>query len=282
MNLFELNHVSKRYGDFYLQDITFSLPAGGIMGLVGENGAGKSTVIKLILDMVRPDSGSISVLGKSNQVDFDKTKQDIGVVLDEACFPDFFTGNHINRIMQDAYRNWEESVFFHHLHRFSLPKDEPFKSFSRGMRMKLNIAVALSHHAKLLLLDEATSGLDPIIRDEILELLYDFVSDETHGVLLSSHIVSDLEKICDYLTVLHRGRLVLSQEKDRLLEQYGHIKCSQTELKALPPNAIAYVCTGSFGAQALVIREKMPSDFPMEKPGIEDLLLLMAKGESQQ
>ena len=201
MNAIEVKNLTKKYTDFTLDNVSFTLPMGCIMGLIGENGAGKSTTIKLLLDAITRDSGEISILGKSNKDNFKATKEDLGVVLDEAHFPESINPKQVNAIMKNTYTNWNENTFFNYMKKFDLPLKKSFKDFSRGMRMKLMIAVALSHDAKLLILDEATSGLDPIVRDEILELFYEFTREEDHSILISSHIVSDLEKLCDYRCV---------------------------------------------------------------------------------
>lgn len=277
MNALELKNVSKAYRDFQLGDISFVLPSGCIMGLIGENGAGKSTTIKLILDMVRRDSGEISILGKDNQNDFCRVKEEIGVVLDEAYFPESITAREVNAIMKHTYHHWDESQYFDYLRRFSLPDKKSFKEFSRGMKMKLAIAVALSHHARLLILDEPTSGLDPIVRDEIVDLFYEFTREESHSILISSHIVSDLEKLCDYIAFLHRGKLLFCEEKDRLLEQYGILRCSKSEFQSIPSGAVGGFRDSGYGIEALVERQKIPFGLAVDTPGIEDIIVFMAK-----
>ena len=220
LNAIEIKGLVKEYPGFRLGGLDLTLPSGSIMGLVGENGAGKSTTIKLIMNAVRKDSGAVSVLGTDNQsAAFNDVKESIGVVLDEAYFPEMLNANDVGRIMANTYRNWEPDTYESYVQRFSLPQDKAFRDYSRGMRMKLAIAVALSHQAKLLILDEATSGLDPMVRDEILDIFNEYTRQEDRSILLSSHIVSDLEKICDYIAFLHKGQLVLCEEKDRLLEE---------------------------------------------------------------
>ena len=199
MNALELKNVSKSFSGFCLDNINLTLPSGCIMGLIGENGAGKSTTIKLILDMLHKDSGTITILGKDNVEDIALTKEDVGVVMDEVGMPECLTAKQIGNVMKHTFRNWNEDEYVRLLQKLSLPDNKPFKDFSRGMKMKLGIAVALSHGAKLLLLDEPTSGLDPVVRDEVVDMFYDFTRDENHSILISSHIVSDLEKLCDYV-----------------------------------------------------------------------------------
>ncbi|HOO27497.1 MAG TPA: ABC transporter ATP-binding protein [Lachnospiraceae bacterium] len=222
MNAIEINGLKKKYSDFTLEDISFSLPEGSILGLVGENGAGKSTTINLIMNAVSRDGGTVTVLGTDNRSEeFKKTKEDIGIVLDEAYFPPVISPVNVNSIMKYTYQNWDEHKFFGYLKKFALPEKKKFKDFSRGMKMKLAIAAALSHDPRLLILDEATSGLDPIIRDEILDIFKEFAAKENHSILLSSHIVSDLEKLCDYIAFIHAGKLVFCEKKEVVLDKYA-------------------------------------------------------------
>ena len=211
-NAIEIRGLTKRYKDFALEDLNLSLPAGCVLGLVGENGAGKSTTIRLIMDALERDSGTVKVLGVDNQSQaFLDVKGEIGVVLDETYVPEVITAKQMGKIMAGTFKNWDQAAYDGWLERFRLPRDKKFKDYSRGMTMKLGIAAALSHHAKLLLLDEATGGLDPMVREELLEVFADFAAQDGHAVLLSSHIVSDLERICDYIAFLHKGRLLLCE-----------------------------------------------------------------------
>ncbi len=222
MNAIELSHIHKSLGGFSIQDLSLTVPSGTICGLVGENGAGKSTTIRLMMNALTPDSGSARVLGvDAASPEFREVKEDVGVVLDEAYFPETLTAVQVGRVMAETYRRWEQKRYEDFLDRFQLPGKKRFKDFSRGMKMKLSIAVALSHQPRLLVLDEATSGLDPIVRDEVLEIFNEFTREEDHSILISSHILSDLEKLCDYIAFLHQGRLLFCDEKDRLLETYG-------------------------------------------------------------
>ncbi len=221
-NAIEIKGLGKNYRDFSLKDISFSLPEGSILGLVGENGAGKSTTINLIMNAISRDSGTVTVLGTDNQSkDFLQVKEDIGVVLDEAYFPAVISAANVNSIMKYTYRNWNEQEYFLYLKKFDLPQKKMFKDYSRGMKMKLAIAVALSHGSRLLVLDEATSGLDPIVREEILDIFKEFSANAEHSILLSSHIVSDLEKLCDYIAFIHKGKLLFCEKKEKLLEDYA-------------------------------------------------------------
>lgn len=282
MNAIEIKGLTKEYSDFRLDDINLVLPSGSIMGLVGENGAGKSTTIKLIMNAISRNAGEISVLGVDNQSkEFALTKEDIGIVLDEAYFPEVMSPKNVAKVMKKTYKRWDDTVYRCYIEQFSLPMDKAFKDFSRGMKMKLAIAVALSHNPKLLILDEATSGLDPMVRDEILDIFNDFTREEDHSILLSSHIVSDLEKICDYIAFLHKGKLVLCEEKDRLLEEYAMAKLSEQELNQLPKDAILGTKRGEYGAEALVLRSQMPKSLKLEHTTLEDIILFLAKGGSQ-
>ena len=283
MNAIEIKGLEKRYDGFQLGSFDLTLPSGCIMGLVGENGAGKSTTIKLIMNATGRDAGEISVLGVDNRsAGFRDVKEDIGVVLDEAYFPEVMSARNVGKVMALTYKNWDAAAFEGYLKKFSLAPDKIFKDYSRGMRMKLAIAAALSHGAKLLILDEATSGLDPMARDELLDIFNDFTRDENCSILLSSHIVSDLEKICDYIAFLHRGRLVLCEEKDRLLEEYALIRLTEERLRELPEESIISRRASSYGTEALVLRCGIPAAIPTEHTSLEDIILFLAKGDERK
>ncbi len=278
-NAIEITGLTKKYKSFTLDNISLSLPSGCVMGLIGENGAGKSTIIKLIFNTIKRDSGEIKVLGRDNRDRFEQVKQDVGVVLDEACFPDCVKLRDIDAIMRNIYKSWSKKQFDSYCEKFSLPRDKKFKSFSRGMKMKTSIAVALSHGAKLLVLDEATSGLDPIIRDEILDIFNEFTRDEEHSILVSSHIISDLEKICDYIAFIHKGKLKFCEEKDALLERYWVIHCGEEAFRALPHNRIAGYKKSKYEVEALITDGAMPNGILAERPSIEDIMLFMSRGD---
>lgn len=277
----ECKGVTKYYDGFTLDHISFTLPSGCIMGLIGENGAGKSTTMKLILDLIRRDEGEITILGESTPKGILSVKEDIGVVLDECCFPEILTVKNVNAIMRGIYKNWDEQVFFQKVREFSLPVKKRLKDFSKGMKMKLTIACALSHHARILLMDEPTGGLDPVVRDEILESFLEFIQDEEHSILLSSHIISDLEKICDYITLIHKGKILLCEPKDHLLEQYGVLKGSAEELNTIDSAAIVGTRVNQFGAEALVLREKVRGSHIIDPATLEDIMLFHIKGNAQ-
>ncbi|MBD5160450.1 MAG: ABC transporter ATP-binding protein [Oscillibacter sp.] len=283
-NAIEIRGLCKRYKDFALENLNLDLPYGCVLGLVGENGAGKSTTIRLIMDALERDAGTVSVLGTDNRSRaFQDLKEDIGVVLDETFVPEVMSARQLGKVMAGTYRNWDQAAYDGWLKKFQLPLDKKFKDYSRGMTMKLGIAAALSHHARLLLLDEATGGLDPMVREELLEVFADFAAQETasgHAVLLSSHIVSDLERICDYIAFLHKGKLVLCEEKDVLLDRYGILKCSKEQLANIPEEAIHGKRVGTYGVEALVEREFMPRDVVVDRANLEDIILYMVKGET--
>ena len=283
MNAIELSHICKDFGSFAIQDLTLAVPTGTICGLVGENGAGKSTTIRLLCGALRPDSGTASVLGVDvSSPEFLAAKEDIGVVLDEAYFPESLNAVQVGKILAATYRRWYQSLYEGYLKRFDLPGNKQFKDYSRGMRMKLAIAAALSHHPKLLVLDEATAGLDPIVRDEILDIFNDFTREEDHSILISSHILSDLEKLCDYIAFLHQGRLLFCEEKDRLLEEYGIFSDTTAQLECLLPEAIvAREPNGYGGVRALVRRELAPVGWQLEPASVEDIILFLVKGAKQ-
>lgn len=274
MNALEIKDLRKSRGDFSLDGISLTLPSGCIMGLIGENGAGKTTTIKLVLDMLRRDGGSVRILGRDSA---ELTRDDIGVVLDEVGLPACLNARQVDRIMQKMYSHWSSDEFFAYLKRLNVPEDRDFSKLSRGMKMKLGIACALSHGAKLLILDEATSGLDPVVRDEVTDMLIDFTRSEEHSVLISSHIVSDLEKICDYIAFLHNGRLILCEEKDRLYEQYGIIRCDEKTFEAIDPAAVIGKRGSAYCVEAIVRRDNVPDGLSILPVGIEELFVFMVK-----
>ena len=277
MNALEIRNLTKSYPDFTLDNFNLTLPSGCIMGLVGENGAGKSTTIKLILDMIHKDSGSVTILGKDNGDNMKLTKEDIGVVLDEVGITECLTVDQVGTVMKHTFQNWNDEEFSRLVQKLALPDEKQFKEFSRGMKMKLGIAIAMSHNSKLLILDEATSGLDPVVRDEVVEMFNEFTRDESHSILMSSHIVTDLEKLCDYIVFLHKGKLLLCEEKDLLLEEYGLVHCSIDEFQTIPSNAVKYKKENVYGVEAMVLRNAVPSDIRISPISIEELFVFMVK-----
>lgn len=282
-NAIEVRNLSKQFEKFKLQDVSFNLPKGCIMGLIGENGAGKSTTIRLIMNSLKMDSGTICVLGTDNQDEaFQQIKNDIGIMMDEAYFPAVINTQIVDKMMASIYKNWSTEIFYEYVKKFDLPESRPFKEYSRGMKMKLSIAVALSHDPKLLILDEATSGLDPVVRDEILDIFNDFTRNPEHSILISSHILSDLEKICDYIAFIHKGRLVFCEEKDRLSEQYGLLSCGWKDLEDIPHEAVCSKRSSDYGVTCLVRRDLISPAFDVQNATIEDIMLYQVKGESRK
>ena len=281
MNAIELKQVKKRYGDFALNDVNICLPQGCVLGLIGENGAGKSTLIRMMCGMCKPDGGEVVVLGEraGRSAAFTRVKQDIGVVLDEACLPDELTAPQIAQCMRGIYTHWDDEVLGGFMRRFALPEDKAVRHYSRGMKMKLAIAAAMSHHAKLLLLDEATSGLDPVVRDDILDVFNEYTRQENHSVLISSHIVSDLEKICDYVVFIHKGNVILSEEKDRLLEKYALLAMERAQYDAMPKEGVRRMLDAHGTVRVRMEREYVPHGMPLERLGLEDMMLMIEKGE---
>jgi len=278
-NVLELNDVTKDYGDFKLNHISFAIPQGCICGFIGQNGAGKTTTIKLILDILKSDSGEIKVFGQ-NMEENPGIKEDIGVVYDEMGFHDFLTARDINVIMKNIYTNWDEEIFFDYLKKFSLPTQKRCGSFSRGMRMKLQIAVALSHQAKLLIMDEPTSGLDPIVRNEILTIFQEYIMEENHTILLSSHITGDLERIADMVIFIDGGNIILKGNKDELMETHGLLKCKKSETSAIDKNDVVSERPSAFGVEMLVKdKKKCIKKYPdavIEQVSLEDMMLYYA------
>lgn len=276
-NVIELEHVSKDYGDFKLDDVSFTVPEGSVCGFIGQNGAGKTTTINLILDVIRRDSGEVRVFGENVDENSAGLREDIGVVFDEMGFHEFMTGKDINIMMKNIYKNWDEEAFFGYLKQFALPAKKKCGAFSRGMRMKLQIAVALSHHAKLLVMDEPTSGLDPIVRNEMMNIFRDFVVEEDHTILLSSHITGDLEKLADEVVFIDGGRIVLAGNKDEMLEKHGILKCKKDEVEKISKSLIVSAEVGSFGAEVMVndrkAAQKLYPDMVIEPAALEQIMI---------
>lgn len=280
-NALTISGLTKSYKDFVLDHVSFTVPSGSIVGLIGENGAGKSTTINAVLGLIQKESGHVSILGHE-EIDSD-TREQIGVVFDGSNYPEILSPKKINRVMKHIYHSWDEQTYFRLLKNFLLPVDKQIKQFSKGMKMKLAISVAFSHHSKLLILDEATSGLDPVIRDDILDMLLEFVQNDECSILVSSHITSDLEKIADYIVFIHEGKVIFSKPKDELIEQYGIIKCGAAQFDALEREDIIVYRKMDYEWQVLISdREKMQKKYPkaMIVPAtIDEMMLLYVKGE---
>ena len=282
MNALELQGLTKKYRDFTLGPLDLTVPGGTICGLIGENGAGKSTTIRLILDMVQRDGGTVTILGRDNRDDPVGIKEEIGVVMGSDGIPLCLNAVQLGKVMAGIYRSWDPAFYADLCRKFGLPGKKQYKDYSTGMKMKLCMAVALSHHPKLLLLDEATNGLDPVVRDQVTDLLLDFARDEDHSILISSHIVSDLEKLCDTVAFLHEGRLLLWEDKDTLREEYALWQGTAAQLAQLDPGAVYGRRVTPYGVSALVRREKMPAGARLAPVSIEELFVMMVKGENAQ
>lgn len=278
-NALEIKGLCKQYAGFALQNVDFVLPRGCVMGFIGENGAGKTTTIKAVLNLIRRDAGEIKVLGLDNLAEERAFKERIGVVLEDGSFLNTLSARGVDKLMGKAYQNWRSEQFFGYVRRFGMDEKKLIKEYSKGMRMKIAIAAALSHEAELLLMDEPTSGLDPIVRDEVLDLFYDFMQDDGHAILLSSHITSDLDKIADYITFIHEGRILLTERRDELLDTHGVLKCTADQLESLDKDAVRAKRVGAFGCEALVRRSGVPANWPVEPVNVEQVMLFMTRGE---
>lgn len=279
----ELKEVSKHYDDFTLDKISFTVPQGSIVGLIGENGAGKSTTINAILGLIKKDHGTITMLGKS---DIDAVcKDNLGVVFDGNNYPDVLTPIQLGNVFENIYGTWDKKKYMELLDKFKLPLNKKIKDFSKGMKMKYSISVAFSHYSKLLILDEATSGLDPIMRDEILDMFLDFIQDEEHSILVSSHITSDLEKVADYIVFIHDGKIVFQKPKDELLENYGIIKCGAKLFDEMDKKEIIAYRKQDYEWQVLVNnRQSAQKKYPntmIVPASIDEIMLMYVKGETR-
>lgn len=274
MNAIELNNVCKSFDGFKLNNVSFNLPTGCILGLIGENGAGKSTTIKLILDVLNLQKGSINVFGKDHkQLD----KNDVGVVNDDFGMPDCLNAFQLEDVMSNIFSNWNHDEFVRLCNLLNIPTDKKYKDLSMGNKMKIRIVVAMSHNASLLILDEPTNGLDPVVRDEVISILFDFTRNENHSILISSHIVSDLEKVCDYICFMHDGKVMIYEEKDELLNNYGVIHYANDETLDINENAIIKIKQTSYSREVLVDRRNLTSDRHVSPINIEDLFVFMVK-----
>lgn len=280
-----LKNVNKKYekSNFAIKDISFSIPEGSIVGFIGENGAGKSTTMNCILNVIRRDSGTIEIFGREMTDEDIDIRENIGVVYDSNNFPEYLTAKQLADILGRIYSKWDDFCFEQFLRRFGLPESQKIKSYSRGMSMKLAIAVALSHDSKLLILDEATSGLDPIMRDEILDVLLEFVKQENHSILLSSHITSDLEKIADYIVFIHNGEIILNKTKDELIYEYGVIRCSENDFYNILPEDILSSMKKDYQIDVLIknrkLIEKKYKNLIVDSVSLDEIMLLLVKGE---
>ena len=278
----EVKNINKKYDKFELKNVSFKLPKGMIMGFIGENGAGKTTTIKIILDIIRNYTGSIKIFNK-DITNIENVKEDIGVVLDDMFFPEILTANDINNIMISVYKNWDSNMFNNYLKEFNLPNNKQIKTLSKGMRKKLEIIVALSHHPKLLILDEPTSGLDPVARSEIIDIFQNIIADEECSILLSTHITKDLENIADYITFINNGEIILSDTKDEILDNYAIAKCNKEEFNNINKKDYIKYKKNKYNYEVLIknIKEfkKKYKINVIDKITLDDLMVLMIKGE---
>ena len=281
-NAIEINGLTKRYDGFTLDNVSLAVPRGSIMGFVGQNGAGKTTTIRALLGINRPDSGSIKLFGQSPDKNEAAIKSRIAVVFDELPFHECLNALQLDKIMRELYPKWDSGVFAAYLERFSLPRKKKFSQLSKGMKMKLQIAAALSHGAELLIMDEATSGLDPVVRSEMLDVFLEFIADEGHSILMSSHITSDLERIADSITFIHGGKILLSDQKDVILDDHRIIKCGADELSCIDSDDIISIRKSQFGCEAMVKNFSRNghkySNMIADRAALDEILLFAVKG----
>lgn len=282
-NIIEIKNLTKEYPGFKLDNISFNIPKGSIMGLIGENGAGKTTTIKLILNIISKDKGKIKIFDKDNILKEIEVKEDIGVVLDDSFLSLYLSVTDINKIMKNFYNNWDSDLYFSYLKQFDLENKKIIKDFSSGMKMKLKIAIALAHHPKLLILDEPTSGLDPIFRNELLNIFRDFVSDDEHSILFSTHITSDLEHVADYITFIHQGKIIFSLDKDVLTDEFGLVKCNSKDFSRFDKEDYIKYQELNYHYRVLVKdRKRFKAKYDIktiDKPSLEDIMLTFIKGD---
>jgi ABC-2 type transport system ATP-binding protein len=279
-NAIEISKLCKDYGDFSINNVSFSLPTGYIMGFVGQNGAGKTTTIRLILNMISRNSGNIKIFGMDNILEEQKIKQDIAAVFDDIFFVDNWKLSEVEKAVKGFYENWSSTLYYEYLNNFKLPLNKKVKDLSRGMKMKLMLAVAMSHDAKLIILDEPTSGLDPVSRDELLEILSAYISDGQKSVLFSTHITSDLEKIADYITLIDKGNLFYTGTKDDLLEKFYVIKGGLEELTSEVQEKVIGLTTHKTGFSGLIPASEVKlfsKNIVLETPNIDEILVYISK-----
>lgn len=283
MNAIEIKSIKKTYKDFKLDINNLKVPSGTITGLIGENGAGKTTLIKSILGMIKSNCKNLKIFNKNYKENENEIKDDIGLVLDNAFFPELLNAKDINTIMKGIYKNWDEKLFFKYLKDFNLPHDKEIKSLSCGMKKKLEIITALSHHPKLLILDEPTSGLDPVARSEVLDILLKFIKDEDHTVLLSTHITTDLEHTSDQIIFIDDGKIVLDEQKDNVINDYGILKCEHSYVSKISKNDVLAYKKNKYNTDVLIKDKerlkKKYKDVIIDNVTLEDLMILMIKGD---
>ena len=272
--------LCKQFDEFLLDHVSFQVPKGRIVGFIGENGAGKSTTINLILDELKRDNGQIQIFGKENTIS--AVKEDIGVVFDECNFHDVFNVSDIEKILSGVYKSWDSSLYRQYLKKFKIPERKQIGSFSKGMKMKLSIICAMAHKPKLLILDEATTGLDPVVRDEMLDLFLEFIQDEECSIFFSSHITSDIQKIADYVILIHQGKIIFEEQKDDLVYHFGIVKCGREKFASISPDDYIIHRVTNVSVECLVrdkeaIRRKY-KDIVVDNATLEDIMLFYIKG----
>lgn len=279
-NNISIKNLCKAFTNFTLDHITFQVPKGRIVGFIGENGAGKSTTIRLILNEIKKDSGTIETFGVDHTCP--AIKKEIGVVFDECNFHELFTVQNIEKIFSGIYPTWDPVFFMEYLKKLKIPLSQPIKAFSKGTKMKLSILCAMAHKPKLLILDEATTGLDPIVRDEILDLFLDFIQDEEHSIFFSSHITSDLQKIADYVILIHQGKIIFQEQKDDLLYNYGIIRCEKDQFSAIAPEDYTAFRKTNVSVECLTrdkkTIQKKYRDLLVDNASLEEIMLFYIKG----
>lgn len=283
-NVIEIKKLTKKYDEnFQLGEINLTIPSGTIVGIIGENGAGKTTLIKTILNIINADSGEIKIFGKNTKQFENVIKEDIGVVLDNMFFPEILTIKDINSCMRAIYRNWDSELFDKYLKSFSLPKNKLIKTLSKGMRKKLEIITALSHKPKLLILDEPTSGLDPVTRNGIMDIFLDFIKDDQHTIILSTHITTDLEHIADKIIFINEGKIVFDKERDELIDNYGILRCSKDDFKKLDKSNIISYKSNKYSYDVLIDNKnnysKKLKGLTIDKVTLEEIMILILKGD---
>lgn len=279
----EVRNLTKEYENFKLENVSFNVGKGIIMGFIGENGAGKSTTIKAILNLIKKDNGLITVLGKEINRNEKEIKNELGIVLNDGNFNEKLNVKAINKIMKNIYKRWDDDVFYKYIEKFNIDTSKKIEEFSKGMKMKLSIAIALSHKAKILILDEATSGLDPVARDEVLDILMEFIQNEENSILMSSHITSDLEKIADYITFIHNGKIIFSENKDKLIYDMGVVKCTEKQFKTIEVQDRMFYKKGIFNYEVLIDnRDEFSKKYPslvINNSNLEEIMLFYIKGD---
>lgn len=281
-NVVEVKNITKNYDNKFTLDLSFDIQSGFITGLIGENGAGKTTLIKSLLNIIKLNNGTIKIFGLDNIKNEEEIKENIGVVLDNSFFPELLNANNINSIMKDLYKSWDRNLYYKYLKDFSIPLDKTIKTFSKGMKKKLEIATALAHHPKLLILDEPTSGLDPVVRNEVLEIFQSFIKDEEHSIIFSTHITSDLENIADNIIFIDNGKLILNKPCNEIMDNYGILKCDIKDFSKIDNNDIVKYKQNKYNYEILINdRRKLSKkykDFIIDKITLEELMVLIIKG----